>query len=262
MQKLTDHNVVDFVSRLLTEDPNVLDFSAICEAEDAPDGSGKDEQSRSRQYQAKRVPLDRSGTIGSVTYEYEINNGEITDCSPTEIIGYTYNGRRIDPTQEQMDSWVETATDYFHSVLENEILYAEQEPEPSEVVEQPRTVEDLKRTQYRPTIIGARVVKAFKEASPGQKGGSFKVGVRIDLEWKGRDGGWWFVSRKGSWTYHFPIRQALDRYWRPMFDRNGLPVMAKEMKNRWDDIEDLKRDLGQRNPWLVLKLWQAYKNAE
>jgi hypothetical protein len=112
--------------------------------------------------------------------------------------------------------------------------------------------------RYRPRIIEARVVKAFKEATPTRKASFFKVGVRIDLD----DGSWWFVGRSGSWVCHFPVRQALDKFFRPLFDRHGVPVMAPEVKNRWDSVQQLKLDLGRRNPWLVIRLWNAFVSAQ
>ena len=85
------------------------------------------------------------------------------------------------------------------------------------------------------------------------------VGTRIHM----KDGSWWFVSNKsGSWTLHFKPRQETDMFFRPVFDESGEPIMAKEMKNRWDDLRDLKRDLGRRNPRLVIRLYNAWVTAQ
>lgn len=84
-----------------------------------------------------------------------------------------------------------------------------------------------------------------------------RVGVKIYMN----NGGWWFVSRRyRSWTYHFPIRQKLDKFFKPVFDKNRQPVMAAEMKNRWSE-EEFKRDFAKQSPEWFEKLMEACEST-
>lgn len=84
-----------------------------------------------------------------------------------------------------------------------------------------------------------------------------RVGVKIYMS----NGGQWFVSRRyGSWTYHFPIRQKLNKFFEPVFDKNNQPVMSPKMKTRWDG-DEFKREFAKRSPVWFQKLIEAYRDT-
>lgn len=143
MPKPVNKNVVDLVASMLTNDPDILVESAPVVNEmgrhrRTHTGGGKG------QYEAEEVPLDPSGTLGSVIYDYEVHVSgrwypatwgspaegpevEIGKITNMDVVGYDEEGNEIQPTPEQLEIWKKSAIDYFDSKLADTILNREYE---------------------------------------------------------------------------------------------------------------------------------------
>lgn len=102
-------------------------------------------------------------------------------------------------------------------------------------------------------IVDTEVVKNLITLKDGTKRPSI-VGVRIYM----KDGSYWSVSKRfGTWKQVFPPKQKLDKFFKPMFDKNHMPVMLDSREVEWGDTVQVKHQLGKQNPRLLEALLDA-----
>lgn len=144
MSKPVKQNIVDLVANMLTDDPDIMRES-ISEARYPfrknrryHNGGGEG------QYEAEEVPLDPSGLLGNVLYDYEVNiygdwfpqthempgespEVEIGKITKMEILAYDEDNNEIQPSPEQLEVWTKSAVAYFREKLADKVLEKETE---------------------------------------------------------------------------------------------------------------------------------------